>query len=38
MSIQISFELSDSDLEHFRSMMIAAMEKAKELQSKLSIN
>lgn len=31
MPIQISFELSDSDLDHFRSMMLAAMEKAKEL-------
>jgi len=31
MSIQISFELSDSDLDHFRSMMLAAMEKAKKL-------
>lgn len=28
MPIQISFELSDSDLEHFRSMMNAALEKA----------
>jgi uncharacterized membrane protein YkvA (DUF1232 family) len=32
MPIQISFELSDSDLEHFRTMMKAAMNKAKELQ------
>ena len=31
MPIQISFELSDSDLEHFRTMMKAAMNKAKEL-------
>jgi uncharacterized membrane protein YkvA (DUF1232 family) len=31
MPIQISFELSDSDLDHFRIMMKAAMEKAKEL-------
>ena len=30
MPIQISFELSDSDLDHFRSMMKAAMEKASE--------
>lgn len=30
MSIQISFELSDSDLEHFRSMMKAAIEKASQ--------
>lgn len=28
MPIQISFELSDSDLEHFRTMMNAALEKA----------
>ncbi len=28
MPIQISFELSDSDLDHFRSMMKAAMQKA----------
>jgi uncharacterized membrane protein YkvA (DUF1232 family) len=32
MPIQISFELSDSDLEHFRTMMKAAMSKASELQ------
>lgn len=31
MSIQISFELSDSDLDHFRSMMKLAMDKASEL-------
>jgi hypothetical protein len=31
MPIQISFELSDSDLEHFRTMMKAAMSKASEL-------
>ncbi|MFQ3192661.1 MAG: uncharacterized membrane protein YkvA (DUF1232 family) [Paraglaciecola sp.] len=31
MPIQISFELSDSDLEHFRTMMKAAMNKASEL-------
>lgn len=31
MPIQISFELSDSDLDHFRSMMKTAMEKASEL-------
>ena len=31
MPIQISFELSDSDLDHFRTMMIAAMNKASEL-------
>jgi uncharacterized membrane protein YkvA (DUF1232 family) len=30
MPIQISFELSDSDLDHFRSMMKAAMVKASE--------
>lgn len=30
MTIQISFELSDSDLEHFRSMMKAAIEKASQ--------
>ena len=30
MPIQISFELSDSDLDHFRSMMKAAMQKASE--------
>ena len=31
MPIQISFELSDSDLDHFRTMMLAAMNKASEL-------
>jgi uncharacterized membrane protein YkvA (DUF1232 family) len=31
MPIQISFELSDSDLDHFRTMMKIAMEKASEL-------
>ena len=31
MPIQISFELSDNDLEHFRIMMKAAMNKASEL-------
>ena len=31
MPIQISFELSDSDLDHFRTMMKAAMNKASEL-------
>ena len=31
MPIQISFELSDSDLDHFRILMKAAMEKASEL-------
>jgi uncharacterized membrane protein YkvA (DUF1232 family) len=30
MPIQISFELSDSDLDHFRSMMKAAMKKASQ--------
>ncbi|MBU3002744.1 MAG: DUF1232 domain-containing protein [Paraglaciecola sp.] len=30
MPIQISFELSDSDLDHFRTMMKAAMNKASE--------
>ncbi len=30
MPIQISFELSDSDLEHFRKMMNAALEKASQ--------
>lgn len=28
MSIEINFELSDSDLEHFRGMMKAAIEKS----------
>ncbi|MGS2720095.1 YkvA family protein [Paraglaciecola aestuariivivens] len=31
MPIQISFELSDDDLEHFRKLMNTAMEKAKEM-------
>lgn len=31
MPIQISFELSDSDLDHFRNMMKIAMEKASQL-------
>lgn len=31
MPIQISFELSDSDLDHFRTMMKAAMNNASEL-------
>jgi uncharacterized membrane protein YkvA (DUF1232 family) len=33
MAIQISFELSDSDLEHFRSLMKAAQNKASEYSS-----
>lgn len=31
MSIEISFELSDADLEHFKTMMTAAMQKASGL-------
>jgi uncharacterized membrane protein YkvA (DUF1232 family) len=38
MSMEINFELSDSDLDHFRKVMISAREKASELDGETIID